>query len=398
MSRLPKDLSEWGRPAAAAVLSLALLPLVACNSFFQCENKPACPTTTTTTTTPTTGTVDYAFVSSTSTAGTSVVTGYNIASGALTAINTVTLPFVPVAMAVNAANTRLYVASVAGYSQFGIYEYTIGTDGSLTAANNGAALVNDSVGTMMMSPDGNYLYTLQSAGLTLTQYTVDTSTGALTESGVLTVPSLSCAPNATVPVLPQCALAVSPAKDFVVAALGTQGDYIFGFGSTTGITGNGASSNITAGTNSGDFSLAIDGSNNLYIAQTGSITTWALASTGNTNRGSYTYPAGSIPRSVVVDGQSKFVYTADVGLGKITGFATGTTTALTVLSGSPYAAPASVAALGVDSTNAYLVAAGYSASAGVQLYAIGTTGVLTPVTSAATSTATQYPVLVAMSH
>ncbi len=184
----------------------------------------------------------------------------------------------------------------------------------------------------------------------------------------------------------------------MVAALGTQGVAVFGYSSSTGITNNGAFSQITAATASGDFSVVLDGSDNLYIAQTSAITAWGIASSGNTNRGTYTYPSGSVPRSVVVDADSKYVYTADVGLGTITGFGTGTTTALTLLAGSPYAAPASVAALGIDSTNGYLVAAGYDANAGVQLYSIGSAGALTAVHSAATSTAKQDPVLVAMSH
>jgi hypothetical protein len=52
----------------------------------------------------------------------------------------------------------------------------------------------------------------------------------------------------------------------------------------------------------------------------------------------------------------------------------------------------------VDNTGSYLVAVGYDATAGVQLFSISTTGVLASLKSAATSTATQYPVLVAMTH
>ncbi len=385
------------RGARMLLLGASMLPLVACSNFFQCENKTACPSSGTGTGGDTSS-GDYAFVSYTTTGGSSVIAGYNVAGGALTAVNTVTLPFVPIAMAVNPANTRLYVASVPGIANPGIYEYAIGTDGTLTAAQNGAALATDLVGAMTLSSDGNYLYILQAAGLILNQYTVNSTADTLKISGVLTVPAASCVPSATTPVLPSCSVAVSPAQNYVVAALGTQGAAVFGYSSSTGITNNGVFSQILAATASGDFSVVLDGGDNLYISQTNSITAYGIAATGNTNRGTYAYPSGSVPRSVVVDSNSKFVYTADVGLGKITGFGTGTTTALTLLTGSPYAAPASVAALGIDNTDAYLVAAGYDANAGVQLYAIGTAGALTAVKSAGTSTATQYPVLVAMSH
>lgn len=389
--------SRYGLSASLRLLLLGALltPLLACQGFFQCENKAACPSTTTTTTTNTT---DVAYVAYTTSAGSSVITGYNVAGGALTAINTVMLPFVPEAMAVNAANTRLYVASVPGYASRGIYEYTISSTGALSAANSGSALATDLVGAMAISADGNYLFTLQSTGLTLTEYTVNASSGALTSVGILTVPSFSCGLSVTIPVLPTCSIAVSPENNYVVAALGSQGDAVFTYSSSSGITNNGAYSQITAGASSADFSVALDTLNRLYIAQTATISSWAIASTGNTNRGTYTYPSGSIPRSVVVSSDAAFVYTADAGTSRVTGFATGTTTALTTLSGSPYTAPANVAALGLDNTGDYLVAAGYSATAGVQLFSISSAGLLTATKSAATSTATQYPVLVAMSH
>ncbi|HLI75503.1 MAG TPA: beta-propeller fold lactonase family protein [Acidobacteriaceae bacterium] len=383
-----------------STLAALLLPLTGCGNFFQCENKPACPASTGTGTgTGSSSTVDFAFVSYTNSAGNAVITGYNIAGGALTAINTVTLPFVPIAMAVNPKNNLLYVASVPGYSTSpGVYDFNIGTDGTLTQANGGAALVTDLVGAMTISPDGNYLYTVEATNQTTTQWTINSTTGGLTSSGSLLVSALSCAPTVAAPVLPECSVAVSPKEDYVVASLGTAGDAVFPYTSTGGVPNATPFTTIPAGTSSGDFSVALDASDNVYIAQTGTITVYGLTSTGATNRGYYTYPSGSVPRSTVVDPSSKFVYTADVGLGQITGFATGTTTALTLLTGSPFTAPASVSALGIDSTDTYLVAVGYDASAGVQLYSIAASGVLSAIKSAGTSTQTQNPVLVAMSH
>ena len=156
---------------------------------------------------------------------------------------------------------------------------------------------------------------------------------------------------------------------------------------------------MNAGTSSGDFSVTLDDSDNAYVAQTSTLTVYTLSSSGVAQRGTtYSYPSGSVPRSTVVDPSSKFVYTADVGTSKISGFATGTA-GVTELSGSPFPAPANVAAIGVDSTDTYLVAVGYDAAAGVQLYSLASSGVLSALAkTAGTSTATQYPVLVAMSH
>lgn len=382
-------------------LALGLLPLTACNSFFQCENKPACPAT---------GggsggggggsTVDFAFVSSTTSDGntsTSRIVGYNLSGGDLKTVNSVTLPFVPIAMAVNPKNTLLYVASVPNYTAPGIYVYSIGTDGTLTAANNGAALATDLTGAMAISPDGNFLYTVQALTQTFTQYAV-ASDGTLGNGSSLTVLSLSCALSQTTPVLPGCSVAVSPKGTYVVASLGTQGDAVFGYSSTTGLTNGGTFTTITPATGSGDFSVAIDGNDKAYLAQTSSLAVYQLA---NLSSGAATISlaSGTVPRRAVVDPSSKFLYTANVGQGKIGGYAIGSTTALSALAGQPYAAPASVAALGVDSSDTYLVAAGYDASAGVQLYSIAASGVLSKVgTAQGTSTATGFPVLVAMSH
>jgi 6-phosphogluconolactonase len=399
MERTGLSFSGGGRGLRLALMGALLLPLMACNNFFQCENKPACPASTGTGTgtgTGTSGALDVAFVSYTTSAGASVVTGYQLAGGALSAINTITLPAVPVAMAVSPKNNFLYVATVPSAASPGIYTYAIGTDGTL--ATNGTLVATDTVGAMTISPDGNYLYTLQASTQSMTQYQVNTSTGALGNAGQITVLSTSCAPIVAAPVLPECGLAVSPKEDYVWAALGAQGDAVFSYTSTavTGGVPNQYFQTLTAGANSGDFSVAFDANDNAYLAQTNTFSWYSVTSGQFTQKAYYTYPSGSIPRSVVVDPDSKFVYTADVGTGKISGF---TAASVTQLAGSPYAAPTSVSALGIDNTDTYLVAVGYDGTAGIQLYSIASSGVLSALAkTAGTSTVTTDPVLVAMTH
>ena len=385
------------RGVGSAVLGAVLLPVVGCGSFFQCENKPACPTTTGTGTGTGTGssTLDVAFVAYTTAAGSPVLTGYDISAGALTALNTVTLPGIPVAMAVSAKNTFLYVATVPSATNPGIYAYAISSTGTLTAANSGTVEAGDLVGAMAMSPDGNHLYTLEAAGQAMTQYTVNETTGVLSSNGGVTVQSLGCSPTVTTIVLASCSIAVSPKNDYLWAAQGSYGDAVFTYTSSAGVPST-FFQQPTAGTLSGDFAVAFDGNDNVYLAQTSTLTWLSLTNGQFTGKGTYTYPSGSIPRSTVVDPQSKFVYTADVGTSQITGFAAGSVTTLT---GSPYTAPASVSSLGVDSTDTYLVAVGYAATGGVQLYSIASSGVLSALAATAgTSTQTQDPVLVAMTH
>ncbi len=392
------------RCLGAAMLGGAMLPFVGCGNFFQCENKPACPTTTTTGTGTGSGsgsTVDYAYVAYTTVAGSTVtatLVGYNLAGGALTQVGSVNLPFIPVALAVSPNNGYLYVASTPGTTNGGVFGYAISSTGNLTALSS-VALAVDQVGAMTISPDGDNLYTVNVAGQTMVQYGI-ASTGTLTANGAGTVPLANCASGVSVPVTQTCSVAVSPTNAYVVAALNAAGDAVYGYASPSGLTGNGVPiGQVAAGSQSDEFSVAIDGNNTAYVAQTAGLTAYALTSSTPTVRQTVAYASGAIPRGVVVDPGSKFVFTANEGTSNISAFTTGTTTALTSVSGSPFAAPNDVAALGVDSTDTYLVAVGYDTSAGIQLYSIASSGVLSALAkTAGTTTATQYPVLVAMSH
>jgi 6-phosphogluconolactonase (cycloisomerase 2 family) len=72
---------------------------------------------------------------------------------------------------------------------------------------------------------------------------------------------------------------------------------------------------------------------------------------------------------------------------------------LTALSTATIAAPATTTKLAVDSTGAYLFAAGYDASAGLKMYTITSgTGVLTSLDTAATGTSVAIPSALALSH
>ena len=60
---------------------------------------------------------------------------------------------------------------------------------------------------------------------------------------------------------------------------------------------------------------------------------------------------------------------------------------------------ADVSAIAVDNTGGYLIAVGYDANAGVELYSIASsTGALTKVAAVGSGTSTLYPALVAVTH
>ncbi len=379
-----------------AFLSFLVLPLTGCAGFFV---KP-----TTTTTTPTTGstpatTGDYAYVANSS-AGSTSLSEYSVGAGSLTSIGNITLGYIPVALAVAPSNSFLYVASAPGSTSPGVYLYSItASSGVLAAANNGTALETDTVAAMTVSPDGNWLFTVNSSGITMNEYQVNSSTGTLNLASTITLPGLSgCTLGLGTPASQSCSVAVSPSGTYVVVALGTSGDAVFTYSSASGITGSGYSTIPSSSIASGDFSVVLDANDYAYIARTSSVGVYSIAST-ITNTGNLTYTtAATAPRGITLNKTDNYLFTANEGTGNISAFAIGSGGALNAVTGQPFAGPAHVSALGVDNTGVYMVAVGYDASTGVRLYSISSTGVLTQVATAASGTNTVLPALVAMTH
>ncbi len=386
------------RMFAALGLLAALAPLTACKGFFV----PPTSTGTSGTGTGFSGstTTDYAYVANSS-AGTTSLAAYNVGSGALTSVGTVSLGFIPVALAVAPSDSFLYVASTPGYTSPGIYLYTIGSTGALTAANSGKALATDAVAAMAISPDGNWLYTVNIDGLTMAEYAVDTTTGLLTLQGEITLPGSTCNLTTATPVSQSCSVAVAPSGDYVVASLNVSGDAVFSYSSSGGVTGSSyrtIGSGYSTANPTGDFSVALDANNYAYIAQTNSVSVYGIGSTTIDTEGTTDYGTGLTPRGVALSQSGGYVYTANEAAGTISGFGIGGSGALTAVSGSPFAGPANVSALGFDKSGGYAVAVGYDASAGVRLYSVSSAGVLTQVAATGSGTSEAYPALVAMTH
>jgi hypothetical protein len=184
----------------------------------------------------------------------------------------------------------------------------------------------------------------------------------------------------------------------VVASLGTGGDLIFPFTTSTGALGSYVSlSPPTA--SEGDYSAALDANNFLYVARTTGLAVYSLSTTGvGTLVSGSPFATGNASRSVLLSSSSAYVYTANLTDATISGFSIGASGALTALSGSPYASVPSVSVLGRDNSGKYILAGGYDSSAGLKLYTIGTGGVLSAGGSVATGTSTSVPMVMALTH
>jgi 6-phosphogluconolactonase len=324
---------------------------------------------------------------------TNTLSGFAVGSKVLTSVPNMpyALGYTPQAAVVSASNTFLYVAGPAA-----IYAYIIGADGSLTVPTGGAAQVLVVELAMDISPDGNWLFALNGQTTQLDIFAVNKTTGALT-------PSTSVGYDTTKSGLPKM-VKVSPDGTLIFAALGTNGEVVFTFTTSTGVAiRSQALALLTSPTS--DNALAVDSTGTrLYIARTGA--SGGLAAYTIRNDGFLTpvagspFAAGAQPSSVAVDGASKYVYVANGNDGTVSGYSVTSGGVATALSGSPYASGASTVSVTMDKSKTYLLAAAAGGSPDLTMYSFDATtlGKLNKVATAATGTDPAGAVLVVATH
>lgn len=363
---------------AAALAVISLLPLLGgCGSFFVCEGKADCGTSTSTT-----GNSSYSDVVlvGDSETGTEYVNAYTVSSGTLAAVtgSPFLLDYAPTAMVVTPNDEYLYAAAATGE----IYSYTLSTAG---APSNGTAQATTDIPevSMAVSPNSDWLFSLDSnTGISplLRLYSIG-SDGVLSEEGTVTLT------DTTGYTITPSSVAVSPDGDYVAVSMGTGGVEVIPFDQSTGAFGT-ATLLSPPNDATGDNAIAWDSNDYLYIAQsTGTASTTGIfvytAKTGSV--GSTVYETGAGPRSIVVADSSQYLYVGNESDSTISEFSISSGT-LTAIATQNLTAPTDVSSLAVDQSGKYVLAAGYNSSSGLQSFSIGTTGLLTLVSSEATAT------------
>lgn len=326
---------------------------------------------------------------------TGTVTGFAVGTGTLTAVpsSPLTLGYQPVAMVVTRNNQFLYVAT-----EGNINVYTINSDGSLSAPSTGTGVAIVNVVSMDVSPDGQWLVALDGNTLQaqVDVFQINTTTGALTavSNGTLAIPNAVINPTM---------LKISPNGAYVFAALGTGGDGVFTFDTTTGAAIG--VQKLAVSSQSSDNGLAVDNASAyLYIARSGTgggVHVFSIGSGGTLNEVSGSpFASGGQAYSVVLDNAAKYVYAANRANGTIYGYTIGTGGALTALAGSPYTSGSLVTSLGTDSSGDYLLAAASGGSPDLSMYSFDTAtpGKLDLATSTATGTDPTGAIAVALTH
>jgi len=384
----------------AAALAAMVTALSGCGSFFVYPGSSS----------TTTNTGDYVYVSN-STTGTTYINGYSLSSGTMAALSgsPINLNFVPSAMAITPNNDLLFVASVLGN---GIYSYSISTSGTLTAENSSVAVAGGNPVSIDISPDGQWLFALDSLSYTLSEYSINNSTGTLS---LVSQTTYTAASGTTIT---PYQVRVAPTGNYVVAVIGDAGDIVFPFTTSSGALGSSyVISTANAGAGGADYAVAIDSSNNAYIARSGGTTStigvaaYQLGSTSATAVSGSPFVTTAVPKSLVLSTSYGYLYTGnelDTSLSSTSGTSSAFSQSsgkLTSL-GAVVAAPFDVYSMGRDNSGKYILAAGYNSSGnGVIMYAIGTTGTLTSTSNEPTAASVSnsqglptYPAVMALTH
>ncbi|HEU5340375.1 lactonase family protein [Edaphobacter sp.] len=366
----------------ARVMAVATLPFLAgCTGFFPPVNGGGGGGG---------STGNYVYVAN---ANRSSISGFSIGAGKLTKVANSPLPlgYTPVAMAVTPSNSFLYVAG-----PLSINVYAMNANGSLTVPTNGSTVASATVVSLDVSPDGKWLFGLDGFQQVLDVYAINTSTGGLAAVGN---PQYPVTTGAWVPRM----VRVSPNGALVFAALGTAGDAVFTFNSTTGVAT--WSQSLTFNTPTSDNALAIDSNSAyLYVARSGvgpGVAVYSIGTGGKlTPVTGSPFAAGTQTYSVVLNKAGTDVYAANRGDSTISGYAIGAGGLLTPLAGSPYKSGLQVTSLGIDSSGKYLLAAANGGTPDLTMYGFDATtpGRLDSLTSASTDTAPSNPVAVALTH
>jgi len=310
---------------------------------------------------------------------TSSLAGFAIGTGTLTAVSGSPLAagYVPLSMVVTPSNGLLYVGAANG-----IFVYFIGANGALTAPSTGAQQVGVFATSIDVSPNGQWLIALDGTTQQLDIFQINASTGGLTS---VTSPATY---SVTSGVWHPSQVKVSPDGTLIFAALGTAGDVVFTFNSTTGV-GVSSQTLATGNTTTGDYGLAVSATTSyLYIARSGTnggVAVFSIGSGGSLIPVTGTpFAAGNGTFSVVLDSTGTYVYAANRTDGTISGYtivpgATSAALSLKPLNGSPYASGSGVQSIGIDRTGKV-------------------PGQLDPATSVATATDPAGAVAVALTH
>ncbi len=298
-----------------------------------------------------------------------------VGSSVLTAVSgsPVTLPTGLAAASVTVSRDDNYVF-VGGDGAIEVYG--IGSGGALTQETDGVSEEANFV-SLDTSPDGKWLFALDNLNNEVWIFGINSSSGALTLQGSQLAVNVNGLVLATA--APARMLKMAPDGGLLAVAVGTAGDEVFTFDTTTGAL-TAASAVDAPASGFSDDSVAFDGTSSVPathlligrgITAAGSSTILSYgvtASTGALTPTASGYAVGEDPYALLVDATGTYVYSADRGANQVAGY-TLSNGALTTLGSSPYTGGSEVTALAEDNGKKYVIAAAAGSSPDLTMYA-----------------------------
>lgn len=332
---------------------------------------------------------------------------YSSASGALSPM--IASPYIletnPSAIAVDPAGTHVYETNQGG-NDIRVYNINSST-GALTSAdaNGSNAIFDSSIATgpgpikIRIHPSGRLAYVLNQTNNTVSGYSIDPTTGALSAIDLNGTAIGNTIPARSIPT----SIAIHPSGKYAyVTNAGVPGILIYSIDDVTGLlTALLDADNVTTGsqdtmlTGTTPYSIAIDPAGQYaYVANgaggaggNGDVWVYPIASDGTLSPHTSTVTAGIGPRAVAIDPSGKFAYVVNGGSGDVSAYTIsgGALTQIPCASGcngvtGNYLAGSSPISLSIDRSGQYVYVAN-SGSFNVSTYSINTsTGELTEVT------------------
>jgi len=230
-------------------------------------------------------------------------------TGFLTQIGSPVFANTPFSLAMHPSGKFLFIANGPG----SVATYSIDSTGAPTFVGQSASAAGGAI-SVDVDPQGKFVYTANVNGNTVSAYSVDTSTGSLTQI-----------PGSPFPAGPNpFFVAVHPSGNFLYADnVNGQSVSAFTLDSITGTLGEIAGSPFTVG--SGPRAMALDPAGKYaFVANTNSNNVSALTIQSTTGAlqpiAGSPFPAGSAPLWAIVDPLGKFLYVVNLSGNNISAF------------------------------------------------------------------------------
>jgi 6-phosphogluconolactonase (cycloisomerase 2 family) len=351
------------------------------------------------------------------------MSGFAVGTSALTSLFTpIGLPY-PLSsgssIAITRDNTLLFVGGNGG-----LVSYNISSSGTLTAVSGGATVEQANFISMATSPDGKWLLALDNESNVIYVFSIEYTNRIANYQNQYTIniggTVISSATS------PARSLAISPDGTMVAVAVGTSGDEVYSFNTSTGVL-TGVTAVPAPGAPYIDDSVAFDGSFNASAgtatASTHLFIGRGLIASGESEIVTYGVNAGTLsgtptatigagqnvdeqnPYQLLVDPTGAYLYSANRAsvTSTISAYSlAAATSVLTPLANSPFTSGIQLTALAEDNSKTQLLAAAAGGSPDLTMYTFSTVagagGQLTQTTTASNGTTTAGIVALATTH